>query len=233
MSFAWTCPFCGRDATITSSDTRSSVIDFGIRNADDLGRLKSELIVCPNSKCNQASLAITLMSENMNAFLERVDGEILNQWQLIPASRAQSFPNYVPEAIRKDYEEACLIQNLSPKASATLSRRCMQGILRDFWKVKPGRLVDEIAQIQTRTDPLVWDAIDSVRKVGNIGAHMEKDIDLIVDVDTHEAELLIELIEILLKETYISREHRQNQLSSIKALADQKDTERKLDSLNP
>ena len=28
-----------------------------------------------------------------------------------------------------DYEEACAIVNLSPKASATLSRRCLQGMI--------------------------------------------------------------------------------------------------------
>jgi len=38
-------------------------------------------------------------------------------------------------------------------------------------------------------DPLTWEAIDAVRKLGNIGAHMEKDINVIVDVDPEEAEL--------------------------------------------
>ena len=32
----------------------------------------------------------------------------------------------------------------------------------------------------------MWQAIDAVRSIGNIGAHMEKDINLIVDVDPEE-----------------------------------------------
>ena len=160
-------------------------------------------------------------------------GELIKIWDLIPPSRAKAYPNYIPKAILDDYNEACLIVDLSPKASATLSRRCIQGIIRDYWKVKPGRLVDEIEQVKDKTDPLTWDAIDSVRKVGNIGAHMEKDINLIVDVDPNEAEMLIELIEILLKEWYIAREDRKNRLLRIKAMADDKEAERKKQSPQP
>jgi hypothetical protein len=149
-------------------------------------------------------------------------GETLKQWQLLPTSRALAFPNYVPVGIISDYNEACLICDASPKASATLSRRCLQGIIRDFWKVKAGRLVDEIEQIKDRTDPLTWDAIDSVRKVGNIGAHMEKDIDLIVDVDPNEAELLVGLIETLIRDWYVTREERRARLQQIKQIADEK-----------
>ncbi|WP_372445280.1 hypothetical protein [Clostridium estertheticum] len=43
-------------------------------------------------------------------------------------------------------------------------------------------------------DPLTWEAIDAVRTIGNIGAHMEKDINQIVDVESSEAALLIETL---------------------------------------
>ena len=35
-------------------------------------------------------------------------------------------PTDVPKPIAKSYEEACLVPPLSPKASAALSRRCLQ-----------------------------------------------------------------------------------------------------------
>jgi hypothetical protein len=44
-------------------------------------------------------------------------------------------PDYIPEQIKDDYYEACSILNLSPKASATLARRCLQGMIRDFWGI--------------------------------------------------------------------------------------------------
>jgi len=157
-------------------------------------------------------------------------GDVIRVWNLVPPSRAKAFPDYIPKGILDDYNEACLIVDLSPKASATLSRRCLQGILRDFWKVNPGRLIDEIEQIKDKTDPLTWDAIDAVRKVGNIGAHMENDINVIREVDPNEAEMLVGLIEILLRDWYIAREERKNRLIKIRAIADEKDSERKGES---
>jgi hypothetical protein len=143
-------------------------------------------------------------------------------WALIPPSAAKHFPEYVPQVIRDDYQEACLIRDLSPKASATLSRRCLQGILRDFWKVKPGRLIDEIEEVKDKIDPETWGAIEAVRKLGNIGAHMEKDIDVIVDVDPEEAGLLIGLVETLLKEWYVAREDRRVRMAAVIAAAEAK-----------
>ena len=145
--------------------------------------------------------------------------DLWGKWNLIPPSKAKTFPFYIPQAILDDYREACLIQDLSPKASATLSRRCLQGILRDFWKVKAGRLVDEIDQIKDKVDPETWAAIDAVRTIGNIGAHMEKDISIIVDVDPNETELLIGLVETLIREWYIAREERKNRMDAIVAAA--------------
>ena len=40
-------------------------------------------------------------------------------------------------------------------------------------------------------DADAWGAIEAVRSVGNIGAHMENDINVIVDVEPEEAKLLI------------------------------------------
>ena len=59
-------------------------------------------------------------------------------------------------------------------------------------------------------------------QVGNIGAHMEKDINVIIDVDPNEATQLIGLIEILVKDWYITRHERQERLTAIAALANTK-----------
>jgi hypothetical protein len=58
--------------------------------------------------------------------------ELENEWKLLPESRAKEFPDYVPAAILDDYRQACRIASFSPKASATLARRCLQGMIRDF-----------------------------------------------------------------------------------------------------
>ncbi len=228
----WTCPYCNHDTTLRDQDYVSDGKGFIIQDpVEGHKHLAWYYVVCPNPQCRKYALRVGLYEYAPNDDTSRWEiGDLIKIWDLVPSSRAKVYPNYVPKPILDDYNEACLIVQLSPKASATLARRCIQGIIRDFWKIKPGRLVDEINQIKDKTDPLTWDAIDSVRKVGNIGAHMETDINLIVDVDPNEAEMLIELIEMLLKEWYVAREERKNRLLKIKAIADDKDAEKKSSS---
>jgi hypothetical protein len=215
LNFSWTCPYCSQHTTITLSDHKVSINDLHIDNADGNLRLTNRFIVCPNPNCKKVAIEVWLNSRTQDDLGNTLTGELLKHWQLIPYSSAKSFPDYIPKVILDDYHEACLIRDLSPKASATLARRCIQGIIRDYWQVKPARLVDEIDAIKDKIDPLVWDGIDTIRKVGNIGAHMEKDINFVVDVEPKEAELLLVLIEMLLKEWYVLREERRLRLEKI------------------
>lgn len=227
MSFKWTCPYCNRDTTIISSNLINDKSDLYIDNKYGNRRLNIDWIVCPNVECEKTTLSVTLNTlviKNGN-FSSNEDN--LKHWRLLPKSNAKVFPDYIPIVIRQDYEEACSILDDSPKASATLSRRCLQGMIRDFWGVSKNRLIDEINGIKEKVDPLTWNSIDAIRKVGNIGAHMEKDINLIVDVDPKEAKLLIQLIELLMKEWYIHRHERELQLNSIIELSETKDNAKK------
>ena len=227
-TFSWVCPHCRHAATIGDADISIDDSILTIKNEDGYQCLTSVFIVCPNAECRKFTLTATLKKFEI-AFGTYGSGRpdysklpVLRQWDLIPESKAKSFPNYIPKPILDDYSEACLIRDLSPKASATLSRRCLQGIIRDFWQVKPGRLFDEIEQIKDKVDIDTWKAIDGVRSVGNIGAHMEEDINVIVDVEPNEAQLLVELIEILLKDWYVAREQKKLHLEAIVKLTAEK-----------
>ncbi len=134
---------------------------------------------------------------------------------IVPRSNAKTFPSYIPQAIREDYEEACLIRNESPKASATLCRRCLQGMIRDFHGINKGRLIDEINALKDRVDPTTWEAIDAIRETGNIGAHMEIDVNEIIDVEPEEASKLIWLIETLIQDWYITKHEKEKRLQEV------------------
>ena len=144
-----------------------------------------------------------------------------------PISSAKQFPQYIPEAIRQGYEEACAIISLSPKASATLSRRCLQGMIRDFWGITKPTINKEIDELKDKIPADLWSSIDALRQLGNIGAHMEKDTNVIVDIDPNEANSLIQLIELLMKEWYINREERKKLFSNIITTNQTKQSERK------
>lgn len=225
--FNWTCPHCERDVTIVERMQSINDHHLTINNAEGEFILVSEFVVCPNSQCSRFSLWATLRErkeiKTEQGVMRGKSGEIVKHWCLVPELRARNFPSYIPAVIVDDYREACLIRDASPKASATLSRRCLQGMIRDFWGVKAGRLIDEIDAIRDKVDSITWEAIDAIRKLGNIGAHMEKDINLIVDVDQKETELLIGLIEQLMGEWYINREERKNRMEGlIEAAANKK-----------
>lgn len=144
-----------------------------------------------------------------------------------PLSLAKQFPKYIPEQVRNDYEEAFSILNLSPKASATLSRRCLQGMIRDFWKVTGSSLHDELEKIKDKVEPSTVPVLTALRKLGNIGAHPEKDVNLIVDVTPSEALQLIQFIELLINDWYISKHEKEELLKSIININDEKQSTRK------
>jgi hypothetical protein len=101
-------------------------------------------------------------------------------------------------------------------------------MIRDFAGIRKGTLAQEIAALRKAVEdgsadrsitPESVDAIDHIRQIGNIGAHMEKDINLILDVDPGEAEALVNLTELLFDEWYVARHRRQNRLEQVAAIA--------------
>jgi len=227
MAFSWQCPYCSHHATITDNHTETCDFPFNLYNKYSYQHVLVSVISCPNPKCREYTLSLALYDceKDSRGYYSRKD-KPKKTWSLIPAAEIKVFPDYIPLPIIADYEEACNIRDLSPKASATLARRCLQGMIRDFWGIKKKRLLDEINDLQDKTDPVTWTAIDSVRKIGNIGAHMGKDISLIVDVEPNEAKLLIGLIEALIKEWYIAKHDREQRMAEIIALAEEKDNKK-------
>lgn len=223
--FQWQCPHCNHHSTVTGANILESEFGLTIENADGYKVLHSYFIVCPNLDCRKYTLGTILFDTKYgyaNGSWKHSGHTEIKRWNLVPNSFAKVFPNYIPNAIIKDYEEACSIIGESPKASATLSRRCLQGMIRNYWEVKGANLFQEIESIRDKVDALTWRSIDATRKIGNIGAHMEKDINLIIDVDNKEAQALIKLIEVLIKDWYINRHERELMLQNIIDAGDKK-----------
>jgi len=116
-------------------------------------------------------------------------------------------PKEVPPGIVSDYSEACLVLDDSPKASAALSRRCLQSVLRQAAKVKPGDLSNEIQEVLDSgklPDGLAQN-IDAVRHIGNFAAHPNKSKSTgeVMEVEPHEAEWNLEVLEGLFDHYYV------------------------------
>lgn len=213
----YTCPFCNQIMSLDSYVNKSYKASFS--SHQDTRPYSKETVSlnfykCPN--CNKISITLNGLGETVGSIFIPV----------YPQSLAKQFPDYIPLQLRQDYEEAYAIANLSPKASATLSRRCLQGMIRDFWGITDNKLADAIKKLETRIPASQWKAIDSIRKLGNIGAHMEKDINLIVDIEPDEATILLKLIELLMEKWYINRSEEEQLCAEIISISDAKQEQR-------
>lgn len=233
----WQCPYCQGYATIRAEDQFTREEKISTYHDADLSYLLIA-ITCPNPDCRKLTLELMIKDSTrvppfptvtlggqispaaMNEIKEKRERPRMDfNWQLLPTSKAKIFPDFVPKAVRDDYEEACKIVNLSAKASATLARRCLQTIIRDFWGIKnKPNLKEEIDALLDRSELSAGliGAFHDLRKIGNIGAHMEMDISLIIDVDPEEAETLIRFIENLIGLTYIEKNKHDELLENIK-----------------
>jgi len=108
-------------------------------------------------------------------------------------------PAAVPQVVAEDYKEACLVLTDSPKASAALSRRCLQNLLQEVAKVKPGNLFDEIQEVinNNTLPPHLAKDIDAIRIIGNFAAHPTKSQKSgeIYSVEPGEAEWNLDVLE--------------------------------------
>lgn len=125
----------------------------------------------------------------------------------------------VPLHIAQDLQEAIIVLPYSPKASAALSRRCLQNILVDAGQVTKKDLVEQIEEaVKTHgfTSGLRR-LLTAVRMVGNYAAHPLKDktTGIIVDVEPGEADLNISALESLIDYFYIRPDEEAAQLAEI------------------
>ncbi len=117
--------------------------------------------------------------------------------------------NHVPLSIAQDYKEACNVLAFSPKASAALSRRCLQNILRDFGYTA-NDLAKQIDAVLGESDarkalPLgLRQAVDAIRNFGNFSAHPinEKTTLQVIEVEPEEAEWCLEILEEMFEHFY-------------------------------
>lgn len=118
-------------------------------------------------------------------------------------------PAGVPDGVRADYEEAALVLPVSPKASAAMSRRCLQNLLIEKENVPDGdSLAQQVEAVMGRYPAYISENIDAIRNFGNFSTHPIKATETaqIIEVDDHEAEWLLEIIEQLLAYYYVEPE---------------------------
>lgn len=130
-------------------------------------------------------------------------GEEFVLWPL--QSARPPVPKEVPEHIADSYREAALVLNLSPKASAALSRRCLQAVLREAGNADQHNLSQQIDAVMPTLPTYIAESIDHIRHIGNFAAHPIKDeaSGQIVDVEPGEAEWNLDVLDMLFDHYYV------------------------------
>ena len=246
---SWQCPYCGHHQVLseTGSYNRDNLTSTATADIVQISKysqigLFTVSIACLNSDCKKLTLKVGLKKISKNSYGSSLEGKPIEQWSLLPDSIAKPQPDYIPAPIRKDYQEACKISHLSPNASAVLSRRCLESMIKNFCEIKENSLYQSIEKLKSKlknnqapkgvTEETI-EAIDSIRRMGRIGTHMKEPTGMLVDIESEEAALLVELIEMLFKEWYIARNERQERLNKIKETTIQKEQKRNSGAKSP
>lgn len=160
---------------------------------------------CP--ACNKMNLFLA-SAEIRSGPSGRSINKIVNTSPIRPkGSSRPPCPPEVHASLAEDYAEACIVLPDSPKASAALSRRCLQNLLRQATNVKPGNLSDEIQEVMNSGSlpTHLMQIIDAVRQIGNFAAHPMKSQSTgeIVPVEPQEAEWNLDVLESLFDFYYV------------------------------
>jgi hypothetical protein len=99
--------------------------------------------------------------------------------------------------VATDFAEAVAVLPTSRKASAALSRRCLQLVLTSAGEARTKDLSTQIDEVLSTLPRQIAENVDAIRHVGNFAAHPLKSTNsgAIVDVEDGEAEWLLDVLE--------------------------------------
>jgi hypothetical protein len=160
------CPHCAinfHDNWIVQEFVRANSTVFGFTPSNDPEFWKYRSTNCPD--CRDVTIEIARFDHA---------GNRLEDWrQVYPiGSNRGPVPPEVPAKIAEDYIEACNVLPISAKASAALSRRCLQNMLHAHG-YKARDLAKEIDLLLNDADPKkalplrLRETVDGIRHFGN------------------------------------------------------------------
>jgi hypothetical protein len=162
------CPHCGKafhDSWQESDVQYNGLVDPHIK-------WKARSTICPTCKHSVFHLIkLNVVPGNPSRL------EFIEDFRVYPINTFRKpTPAETPSEIREDYEEACRVLSTSHKASAALSRRCLQAILRGQGYTQRD-LAQQIDALLNEPDPAkatpsaLRQTVDAVRNFGNFSAH--------------------------------------------------------------
>jgi len=172
------CPRCGEN----TPDAWQVLGTAGIASGSPPGRsgyLTISQMYCASEACQEARDQLVVRIEQFD--IDFAGGVPLQRKAfdgiVYPRVGVRQVPTEVPEPFRRDYEEAGLILDLSPRMSAVLSRRVLYDLLEKYVGIAEYTLKGSIdAFVADTSHPQrVRENLHYLREIGDFGAHTQTD----------------------------------------------------------
>jgi len=197
------CPHCGIGIYDDRYEEELTAAGGGALTGESLYtgteyRAKYSVQKCP--ECNELIVGLKIISWNFNGL--SVSEEIKEEFFVWPRNASRPVSKNVPKEYAKDYMEANSVLNISPAASAALSRRCLQNLIHNEAQIIKGNLKREIDELidSGGLPSYISDALHTLRGFGNFGAHPIKDAQTgsVIEVELGEAEWMLDILDFML-----------------------------------
>jgi hypothetical protein len=193
------CPHCLHDVLFLEAEVHRGAASYSRANIDYSAISPEERVGIHYFECpNCSHLVVLSMVQRKSA----TKPDIRHVW---PYSPLRLVPSEVPENLKTDYLEAVEVLPISAKASAALSRRCLQTVLTEAGGAKAKELSRQIDEVLPRLPSHLAEIVDAVRAVGNFAAHPIKSQSSgqVVEVEPGEAECNLDVLDGLFDFYYV------------------------------
>ena len=194
------CPHCRTSARFIKAEAkdwegkRDAYIDSMMFARGDEECLMIFSSVCP--ECHKPIAVLQRRRKGEPAIREEI--------AVYPLNVVRTAPSEVPTSISEDFLEAAAVLSISEKASAALSRRCLQNVLKDQGYTQRD-LNDQIVAALKALPTRIGENLDAIRNIGNFAAHPMKSntTGMIIDVEPEEANWNLDVLEELFDYYYV------------------------------
>jgi len=194
------CPHCKTGVSVTfrnqifwSRQVQGGVLAWQTKSGD-----------CP--ECRNAIIYLEFGAQT-TAVQQPIISQVHESRLINPLSSQRPCPPEVPSDITKDFTEAALVLPLSAQASAALSRRCLQHLLKKYGGAKKKDLADQIQEVivSNQLPSSLSSQLDAIRNIGNFAAHPQKSTSSgeILSVEPQEAEWNLDVLEELFDHFFV------------------------------
>jgi hypothetical protein len=204
------CPHCGIGIHF---ETRFKTSDIGLTLTES--RDFGQIVVANFGYCSECKKLIGLL---------RMSNGGLNRGTKIifPFHRSgRQLSKVIPTDIVNLFRKAEEVLQISPEASATLSRRILQQVFHEHLSIKKKNLNEEIDEFISKTDipSYLRESVDGIRATGNYAAHPIKyqNSGEMVDVEDGEAEWSLDTLESLFDFVFVQPKKLEEQREKLNA----------------